>query len=225
MAKTCLKITEPRSPQREALAAAIANVAQAESDLRVARSAAGKARDRAWAAQDRLEALREEHQAATDDPAGAFIAAMQEGREAGVAELEAPTKTREAAESDVQREIDALMATRAALDKAIPDREKALADAKNKLAGAVAEVIRSEVDVAALLAEAEAVAADTVSRRSALYQLQSLLPPTSEEKAAIGQFLSRLWLRQEGSRHPAAQAITAARDALMRDADAELPTP
>ncbi len=131
MAKTNLKVEEPRSPQREALASAIANLGRAEDDLRLARAAAGKVRDRAWAAQDRLEALRSEHQTAPANPAGAFIAAMREGRDAGVAELVAPTKTREVAEADIQREIDALTTTRAALDRAIPDREKALSAAKS----------------------------------------------------------------------------------------------
>ena len=223
MAKTSLKAE--RSPQRLALAAAIANVAQAEDDLRVARSAAGKARDRAWAAQDRLEVLREEHQAATDDPAGVFIAAMVGGRDAGVLELEAPTKSRADAEAEIQREINALKATREALDKAIPEREKALAAAKNKLTGAVSEVIRSEVDVATLLAECDAVTQDLVARRSALLTLQSLLPP-SEEKSGVDQFMARLFLRPEATgeylRHPAAAAISAARDTLMRDADVAL---
>jgi len=223
MAKTSLKAE--RSPQRLALAAAIANVAQAEDDLRVARSAAGKARDRAWAAQDRLEALREEHQATSDDPAGVFIAAMVGGRDAGVLELEAPTKSRGDAEAEIQREINALKATREALDKAIPEREKALADAKSKLTGAVAEVLRSEVNVAQLVAEAEAVAADIVERRALLMMLQSLLPPC-QEKSAVDQFLARKWLVHEGNgeyaRHSAAAAISAARDTLMRDADVAL---
>ncbi|MGO9770417.1 MAG: hypothetical protein ACLPSW_12845 [Roseiarcus sp.] len=222
MAKTNLKVEEPRSPQREALASAIANLGRAEDDLRLARAAAGKVRDRAWAAQDRLEALRSEHQTAPANPAGAFIAAMREGRDAGVAELVAPTKTREVAEADIQREIDALTTTRAALDRAIPDREKALSAAKSKLAGAVAEVLRSETDVPRLLKEAEAVAADIVAQRAMLMQLRSLLP-AGAEKSAIESFIARPWLVNElNGQHPTGQAVRAAYEALLRDADAAL---
>jgi chromosome segregation ATPase len=222
---TPLKLVSERSPQREALALAIANVAQAEGDLKVARDAAGKARDRAWAAQDRLDVLREEHQTAPANPADAFILAMRENRVAGVAELEGPAKSHQAEEAAIQAEIDALSSTRAAIAAAIPAREKALSDAKSKLAGAVAEVLRSEIDVPTLLAAAEKAEADIVSRRCALITIQSLLPP-SDAKAAVDRFLARKWLLHEGNgeyaRHPAAQAITAARDALMGDADAAL---
>jgi hypothetical protein len=226
MVKTNLKVVEPRSPQREALAAAIAHLAQAEDALGVARDAKTKVRDRGWAAQDRLEALREEHRAAIDDPAAAYISAMKEGREAATLELEAPTKSRATAESEVQREIDALNATREALSEAIVDRDKAFAAAKSKVAVAVSEVMLSEIDVLQMLAQAESAAEDIVSRRCELMQLQSLLP-ASEEKAAIARFLSRQWLLQEYNNehvfHHSALAIIASRDALMRDADAELP--
>ncbi len=225
MARTNLKVVDPRSPQREALASAIANVAQAEDDLRVAREAVDKARERPLDAQDRLAALQEQHAGATHNHATAFLAAIQDGREPSVEEIEGPAKSREAEEAEVLREIETLAKTRAALDEVIPAREKALATAKSKLTGTVAEVIRSETDVATLLAEAEAATADLTSRRSALITLQSLLPQ-SEEKAAVDLFLSRLFLRPEATgeylHHPASQAITAAREALMRDPDAAL---
>jgi hypothetical protein len=226
MAKTNnLKVVEPQSQERKALASAIANVAQAEDALRLARDAVGQARDRAWAASDRLDALREELRAATDDPAGAFISAMKEGREAATLELEAPTKSRADAESEVQREIDALNATREALSAAIAEREKALTVAKKQLTAAVAQVLLSEIDVSALLKEAEAAEAIIVGRRCELLEIQSALP-ASDERAAIYKWVARPWLIHEYDRthsaHPAAQAIIAARDALMRDADAAL---
>jgi hypothetical protein len=218
-----MKVVESRSPEREVLARAIASLAQAESDLQAARGAVTSALERTWDAQDRLGALREEHRSATDGPAGVFIAAMQGGRQASAAELEAPSKTREAAEADIQREIEALRMTRAALDTEVVERAEVLSRAKLTLDGAVAEVLRSELDVATLLAEAEAATADIIARRCALIQLQSLLP-ASEEKAAIDRFLARLFLRaeREFACHPAAQALAAAAEALKRDADAAL---
>jgi predicted nucleic acid-binding Zn-ribbon protein len=228
MTKTNLKAVIPQlSPARAALAAAIAEHANADRDLRTAHEAVDKARQRAWDAQDRLAAAHARPADATGDPATAFIAGMQEGRNAGVAELVAPTKTREAAETDIQQEIDALTKTRAALDESVRERESAAVRTRNDVKGAAAEVLRVETDVGALINEAEAAAADIVARRCALLQLQSLLPP-SQEKKGIDSFLAHPWLAHQLNgafvSHPAAQSVSLAHDALLRDADAELPT-
>jgi hypothetical protein len=225
MSKQNLKLVSERSPARLALASRIAEHAKAERDHRSAREAVDKARERAWDAQDRLASLQARPADATANPATAFIAAMQAGREHSVEELAGPAKAREAEEDAIAAEIEALAKMRAALDAAVIERESAIIAAKGKIKDAVAQVLRSEIDVAALLAEAEAVAADIVSRRCELMQLQSLLP-ASDERAAIDSFLSRPWLLHEHNRthsaHQAAQAVTASRDALMRDADAEV---
>jgi chromosome segregation ATPase len=220
-----LKLVAERSPARLALASRIAEHANAERDHRAAREAVDKARERAWDAQDRFAALQARPSEATANPATAFIAAMQAGREADVAEIEGPAKQRESEEAVIQAEIDALTKTRAALDAAVTERESAVTHAKGKIKDAAAEVIRSEADIPRLLREAEAVAADIVSRRCELLELQSMLH-ASDERAAIDSFLSRPWLLHEHNRthsaHQAAQAVTASRDALMRDADAKL---
>jgi hypothetical protein len=222
---TPLKLVSERSPQREALAAAIANAERAEADAKAAREAAVKARDRKWEVDDRLEALRQQHQAAPISPAEAYIAATRAGHDVGLAELEAPTKARAAAEADLQREIDALTKTRHILEEAASNLGEVISATKRKVEEAVAEVLRSEVDAAPLLAEAEAAQSVVVKRRCALIQLASLLPH-GEEKAKIDRFLGRQWLSAVGvpgfAHHPAAQAIAASREALMRDADAAL---
>ena len=67
------KETETRSAEREALAAAIANVARTEADLQTARDAADKACDRLWRAQARLAELRERPDNSSADIAAAVI--------------------------------------------------------------------------------------------------------------------------------------------------------
>jgi hypothetical protein len=225
MKATPLKLVSERSPARAALAAAIAEHANAERDHRSAREAVDKARERAWDAQDRLAVLQARPAEATANPGVAYITAVQEGREPSVAEIEGPAKTREAEEAAIQGEIEALVKTRAALDDAVIEREGAIIAAKGKIKDAAAEVMRSEINVAALLKEAEAAEAILVSRRCELLELQSLLP-ASDERAAIDSFVARPWLIHEHNRthstHPAAQAVTASLAALMRDADAAL---
>jgi hypothetical protein len=228
MSKANLKLISERSPARVALSVAIAEYADAERDLRAAREAVDKARQRAWDAQDRLVSLGGRPADATSNPAVAWLAAMKEGREASVAELEGPANTRRAAETAIQCEIEALRKTRAALDEAVTEREGAITYAKGKVKDAVAEVLRVEINVVALLKEAEAVAADIVARRCVLLKLQALLPP-SDEKRAVDDFLARPWLMHERDRthsnHPAAQAVSLAHDALMQDADSDVVLP
>jgi hypothetical protein len=225
MKATPLKLVSERSPVRVALAASIAEHANAERDHRAAREAVDKAREIAWNAQDRLAAMKARPAEATADPAAAFITAMQVGRQASVADLEGPAKAREAEEDAIQGEIESLTKMRVALDAAVIERESAIIAAKGKITDAAAQVLRSEIDVARLLEEAEAATADIVGRRCELLQLQSLLP-ASDERAAIDSFIARPWLIHEHDRthsaHQAAQAVTASRDALMRDADAKL---
>ncbi|HEY8124527.1 MAG TPA: hypothetical protein VIF88_03795 [Methylocystis sp.] len=225
MKATPLKLVAERSPARVALATALAEHANAERDHRAAREAVEKARERAWSAQDRLAALQERPAEATANPATVFLAAIQAGREPSIAELEGPANTRAAEEASIQAEITALSKTRAALDAAVTEREGAIAYAKGKIRDAVAEVLRVETDVAGLLREAEAVAADIVARRAMLMQLRSLLP-VGAEKSAIDSFIARPWLIHElhGGyvSHAAAQSVSRAHDALLRDADAAL---
>jgi hypothetical protein len=223
MAKTSLKAE--RSPQRLALAAIIANLARAEADAKAAREAAAKARDRKWELDDRLDALRQQHQAAPISPAEAYIAASRAGHDVGLAELEAPIASRAAAEADLQREIDALTKTRNILEEAASKLGEVIPATKRKVEESVAEVLRSEIDAAPLLAEAEAAQSVVVEKRCALMQLASLLPH-GDQKETIDRFLGRQWLLPVGvpgfAHHPAAQAIAASREALMRDADAAL---
>jgi predicted nucleic acid-binding Zn-ribbon protein len=225
MSNANLKLVAERSPARVALATAIAEHSTAERDLRAAREAVEKARDRQWDAQHRLAALQERPAEATANPATAFISAMQAGRDADVAELSEPKNARAAEEADIQGEIEALRKTRAALDAFIVEREGATVNAKGRVKDAVAEVLRSETDVSRLLKEASAVASDIVARRCELLQLRSLLP-LGDEKKAIDSLLARPWLIHELNNayvsHPAAQAVSRAHAALMRDADAPL---
>jgi hypothetical protein len=228
MSKPHMKLISERSPARVALATAIAEHADAERDLLVAREAVDKARERAWSAQDRLAALQERPAEATANPATAWLAAMKEGREASVLELEGSGDARKAEETAIQGEIEALRKTRAALDAVVVEREGAIAYAKGKVKDAVAEVLRSETDVGALIKEAEEAAANIVARRSMLMQLRSLLP-AGAEKSAIDTFLARPWLLHELNgafvSHPAALAVSGTRDALMQDADADVVLP
>ncbi|HEY8125913.1 MAG TPA: hypothetical protein VIF88_10895 [Methylocystis sp.] len=226
MSKTAnLKLVAERSTARIALAAAIAEHADAERGHRAALEAVEKARERAWSAEDRHAALQDRPAEATGNPAIAFISAMQGGREPSIAELEGPAKTREAEEAAITAEIAALSKTRAALDATVTEREGAIAYAKGKIRDAVAEVLRVETDVARLLKDAEAEAAAIVARRCELLQLRALLP-AGAEKSAVDSFLARPWLLPELTgtfvSHPAAQAVSRDADALMRDADAAL---
>ncbi|HEY8138774.1 MAG TPA: hypothetical protein VIF61_13105, partial [Methylocystis sp.] len=123
---------------------------------------------------------------------------------------------------EIAAEIEALQKTRAALAAAVIEREGAITYAKGKIKDAVAQVLRSEVNVAALLAEAETVAADILARRASLIQLLTLLPPGAE-KSAVESFIARPWLANElNGQHPAAQSVRAGYDALLRDANAAL---
>jgi chromosome segregation ATPase len=228
MSKTSLKLISERSSARAALAAAIAEHANAERDLLAAREAVDQARQRAWNVQDRLAALQERPAEATANPAVAWLAAMKEGREASIVELAGPVNARADEETAIQGEIDALSKTRAALDAAVTEREGAIVNAKGKVKDAAAQVLRVETDVARLLKEAEVAASDIVARRCALLQLRSLLP-AGAEKSAIDSFLARPWLLHELNgayvSHAAAQAVSLANDALMRDADADVVLP
>ena len=213
---------ETRTAERSRLAASIANVTQVEGDLRAARDAADKASDRVWSAQARLAELRERPDNSHADTAAAFLAAMNEGRDAGVAELEAPAKARETEKSEIEREIEALSIARRVFDDAVKEGENFVWLAQRRLTDAVAEVMRAEADIAGLIAKAEAAQVEAIAHRSALLQLERLLPP-GEERSSITKFLLRPLESANFASHPAARAISAAFEDLSKDADAPLP--
>ena len=145
---------------------------------------------------------------------------MNAGRDAGVAELEAPAKTRETEEAEIEREIEALGVARRVFDVAVKEGENFVWLAKRRVTDAVAEVMRTETDIAGLIAKAEAAQVEAIAHRSALLQLERLLPP-GEERSSIAKFLLRPFESANFASHPAARAISAAFEDLSKDADAE----
>jgi hypothetical protein len=223
MAKANLKLASMRDPSREALAAAIADVATARKNLSDARAAASKAEEQVWSASARLMALREE--SALASPADAIINALASGN-TDIAELDRPQAATRAKIDNAEQELASWRRALAAAQAAIPVRENALDWARRHLKDAVAEVVRT-TDIGAMIARAERARDVLLAERCRLMQIQSSLPWLSLERKKIDSFLESPFLAHESTggwlEHPVVSPWREAFEALHVDAAAAMP--
>ena len=130
-----------------------------------------------------------------------------------------------AAEAEAQREIDALIATCAALETAVAERSRALETARRQVERAAAEVLLDAIDVEQLMRDAEAAQATVIGQHAVLAFLSSALLGNSPERKAIAEFNGRSWLHADFANWPRLPAVAPFRvlaEALRTDPDAKL---
>lgn len=126
-----------------------------------------------------------------------------------------------------ERDLESWRYATAIAEAEIPTREDAVRKAAERVDAAAKEVVRSEVDVARLIAEAEKSQAGVVERRLFLMHIDRLLPDRSEERAALLEFFAKRWLYEEMSGawkfSKVAKTRLAAFEELKHNSDAEIP--
>jgi hypothetical protein len=211
------------SEARIALAEAVAGLNAADCALKDARAATTNATQRHRDARDVLDELRE--RPVSKASADAVIAGLASGS-LDVLTLDRPqVELREAIEK-AEREYAAWGSARDLAEQAIPGRQTAVAFARMKAESAARELVLAEVPIAALLGEAEAVAADLAAKRAVLRAVMSALDHTTPEAKAIDRFLSPApsdAFNGRAENHPAAQPWLAAFKALLNNPDMPLP--
>jgi hypothetical protein len=163
----------PRSPERVALAAAIAHRDGAERELAVAREAVRQARGKRFKAQDRLDTLREarEEDAASQSLGAVFIASIAAGEACGLADLE-PASTRRD-EDDLEHEIETWTQTQAACEATVKAVESSLPMANFYVGESAREAVKASGVVPSLLDGLAALHDELDKRLSVLAYLSS----------------------------------------------------
>jgi chromosome segregation ATPase len=197
----------PRSPEREALAAAITRHAEAEQRLAATKRAMESSASAILQARTNLKkAAGAVEQAKTD--AASYLTAQMLGS-AGDAPL--TIKQARAALQDAEHELADVQASRAALERAHADAEGSLAVASVSLEGAQREVVRTDPATQRLIADFDTAHRCYVDLKRALEFVDRVYGLS----ARFGEpALSEL---------PGATPWKLATEALRRDADAPLP--
>lgn len=213
--------TTTRNDTRAALAQAIAAHKQAEADLDAASRAEQRAAESLWEARDRLAAIQT--QLAEPLDAAACVAAFADGGD--VAALTRPAEDLRARAASVEREIDALVAARERLEFVLDESRAAVSASRSAVTTAARNVVMSETPVAVMLDRLQEAQRAVAEQRIALWQVHSLLPSDSPERAAIEKTLAAPWLASEPNwnHHPAGAAYRDAFERLTHDADAAWP--
>jgi hypothetical protein len=219
---------------RDELRAAIAAAAAAEGAAETARGAVSRAGDMIGKAQARLEVATADVVRARDLQAKRMAQAAASG-----ASMSPDLSMREARarQTDASDELEAAGGALSACEAASAEWEREQLDhARKRVAAAADEVIKA-ASPARLLKEAEAMQADLVARRVALRYLLREGLIGDHDRETVHRFLVANHLpgappitgflgsveHQNWNEHPAAEAWRQAREALMRDPDAQLP--
>jgi hypothetical protein len=214
---------EPLTPERAALAAAIADREVAEKNLAAARDAAAKAFDHVMQADAALERLQAEASEEQPQRVDHMIAAIDAG---DLALISRPVEVLREKIAAAEQTLANWRAARLAAEAAIPDRERALEKAKEKVGRAARGVIAAGVDVQRLLADAEVAVRSICEMRALLESIKSVLPPPWADGGDVGKALDKFaWpdLTGEAGSFPVADSWLAAFEALQRDARAAIP--
>lgn len=225
-----------RSPERQQLADAIAEVTKAERDLHEAQATVERARKIVSDATDQVEKAEAETRKAQQGRARGLAAAASQGT--------APVQDRalrnaRADEQDARDQLEAAQSALAEVEGGLTDAKAELERARQGVRAAADDVLRA-APIPALLAEAQKVQAELIERRLALRYLlgkelvrkpqtepvwdflnENLMPGAPAIRGIGGGFGSmenRAW-----DHHPRVQAWANAREALLSDPDADLP--
>lgn len=213
----------PRSPERTALAEAQQRHAAALDAVKRVEQAHEAARETVFRLMDVLkaaEAALKEAQAGGNARLAAIALGEADGNAVDV----------EAAVQQATADLDVARRTRAALEQRAEREAAEVERAREAIDKAVADVVRSEADVAKLLAKAKAIQTDLIARR---VELRFLYNGFLEERGSeLRQFLlfeqhlpAGRGQAERGNFdiHPAADPWKASIAALREDADAPLP--
>lgn len=188
------------SPERQKLREAQLDVQHAEHVVDEARRAAHHAQTK-WSAcnsavaaiEREIAEIEEDERTSPSSSSDRFIAELASGGD--VATLEKPPRLDElrAQLADAERESNLWFAARKTAEEAVESRQRALDMARDRVADAARIVADKEVDVAALLASAEAARQATLSELATLTAVAKMLPQASLGRQAIESFLAQGW--------------------------------
>jgi chromosome segregation ATPase len=214
MSKPAMRLVDasPRTPEREALAAAIERRDTAAIRLATIKIAQERAMNSVFDLKDAVDkAIAALEQAKADEPhqlVEAFIGGA-------TVEVASPVKSAAAAVEQANGRLAAARQMRAALEQEEKTAENDLMWAKNKLDGAVGDAVKADPATAQLVADFEAANKTCIELRQALSTLQREWLPAE----AVRWDSIHPW-----SEMPAAVVWKVALAALREDADAPLPT-
>lgn len=214
MGKTNLRIAgeaPPRTPEREALAAAIERRDAAANRLAAIKTAQERAMNSVFDLKDAVDKAIAALDEAKADESRQLVEAFIGGDTAVVS----PVKSAAAAVEEANARLATARQMRAALEQEEKTAENDLMWAKNKLDGAVGDAVRADPALRQLVADFEAANKTCIELRQALSTLQREWLPSE----AVRWDSIHPW-----SEMPAAVAWKAALAALREDADAPLPT-
>lgn len=226
MTKSNLKLVTPqRSPERAELAGAIEHVAAADHNVEAIRAAVERANDMVSAASERLDNARAEVAEAKEAQAARLIASATSG------EPLAPDTTLRAArlkEIEAADDLDAARDALALIEARLDDPETDHRRAKDRLERAVEAVFLSEVD--RLIEEAREAQRKVAEKRAVLQAIAANVDAFRqlEARKKIQSFFadtafSLTHFYDAWKSSPAAKPWLDVRDALLKDADRELP--
>jgi hypothetical protein len=233
MAKAKLKLVDAgRTPEREALAKAIAALTKVERDQKRRHDAVERARELVAGAKDKLAEAREAVEVAKSNAANRAIRAT---KKSGASVDGAGTRKARLLEADAQDALDAAQTALERCEANISPYESLIGDRERRAVDeAVWAVIRVSSAPARVLAEAVAATEEALRARAALYQLHETRDPYDRDAPGpLGDIkadaLSLLHRGSEfidehfASRHPGATMWKDAIEALCQDPDALLP--
>lgn len=229
-----LKPLPDRDPARSKLASAIALEAGARRDLKVAEQAAGLAASRYYEAQSKLDELRNEPPAPSGSLAAEFISSVGAGNPCNVAVLERSSVESRAQMTAAENEATVWNETRQECEIAVRTKEAAVVAAQERAQKAARIVLANSETITRLMEGVEEMTAKVINRRVALrYILFSGLNGEllEADRARIEDLFKADRLpagfnsayNSGWEQHPVHQKWGAALEALMTDAEAELP--
>jgi hypothetical protein len=218
-------VIHQRSGERAELSAAIEHVAAADNTLEAVRAAVKRANEMVSAASEQLDVARAEVATAKEAQTSRLVASASSG------EALAPDTTLRAArmrELEAADDLDAARSALGLLEARLDDPEHDHHRAKDRLDRTVEAVFVGDVD--RLLAEALAAQALVAEKRAVLQAIVANIDHFRqlETRKKIESFFfdCSFTLQHQydaWKSHPATKPWIDARDALSRDADAELP--
>jgi predicted nucleic acid-binding Zn-ribbon protein len=201
----------PRSPEREALAAAIERRDAAANRLAAIKTAQERAMNSVFDLKDAVDKAIAALDEAKADESRQLVEAFIGGDTAVVS----PVKSAAAAVEEANARLATARQMRAALEQEEKTAENDLMWAKNKIDDTVSAAVKTDPAVRQLVADFEAASKTYAELRQAMNVVRrERMPDTPGSWDSV-----RNW-----SELPAATAWKAAIEALRADADAELPT-
>ncbi len=211
-----------RSPEREALAAAIVERDAAARELAAAKTAADQARSRQWAAEAELSEFRAARDEQSPDSfALDFIEAAKAGTDCDVITIGRRDVEAREREAELQNTVDLWSKARVSCESAIPGRENDVMWADRRLDAAARAVIASHSEIPKLLDKARELHDALDRSRNVLVTIANLVSGTQME-APLREYLTRGLVVCEVD-YPICLGWRLTLKGLLNDADAALP--